>query len=149
MEKALELFETDDYETPIEEYPGFLGYTWDGQFFPGPELKTMEEFDWQGYWELFDDDETPREINILGLSQPAICTISAYSDLAYLFDQMKSIKVMRDEGPVDCGPASGSGYVFFIADDFNVEQLRREITALREALEADKASLSTTARQSD
>ncbi len=145
----MELFDSDDRETAIEEYPGFLGYTWDGDFFLGPELKILEEFDWQGYWELYEEDETPREINIPGLSRSAVCTISAYSDLANLLDQLKSIKVMRDPGPIDGGPASGSGYIFFVADDCNVEQVRLEIVALREALDADKESLSNAARQKD
>jgi hypothetical protein len=42
----MELFEPLDDYTPIEQYPGFIGYTWDGEFHLGPELEVLEGFDW-------------------------------------------------------------------------------------------------------
>ena len=30
-----------DDDTPIEAYPGYIGHTWDGEFFPGPELAFL------------------------------------------------------------------------------------------------------------
>ena len=32
----MKTYESDDYETAIEEVPGVVGYTWDGEFFPPP-----------------------------------------------------------------------------------------------------------------
>ena len=37
----MEYLDPTDQETPIEEYPGFVGYTWDGEFYPGDELKVL------------------------------------------------------------------------------------------------------------
>jgi hypothetical protein len=37
----MELWQTDDYETPIEEYPGYLGLTFDGTFLAREELRPL------------------------------------------------------------------------------------------------------------
>jgi hypothetical protein len=39
----METWDNDDHETPIEEYPGYLGHTMDYDFFPGTELEPLED----------------------------------------------------------------------------------------------------------
>ncbi len=36
-----------DYETPLGEYPGCIGYIWDREFYPGSEINLLEDFDWR------------------------------------------------------------------------------------------------------
>ena len=40
----MKVYTSDDYETPIGELPGIVGYTWDGEFFPQPALASLEGF---------------------------------------------------------------------------------------------------------
>jgi hypothetical protein len=138
----MEYLDPTDQGTPIEEYPGFVGYTWDGEFYPGDELKVLKDFDWRTYHELLEEYDQPRRLILRSLPQPIECEIQPYADLAYLLDQVPSVRVMRDDGPPDAGPASGSGYVFFIADGVSVQQLGQEIASLRHALDADLRELS-------
>jgi hypothetical protein len=44
-----------DYETPLGEYPGCIGYIWDREFYPGSEINLLEDFDWSAYRELAGD----------------------------------------------------------------------------------------------
>jgi hypothetical protein len=57
---TMKILESDDYETPVEEFPGYVGHTWDGEFFPGPELEALSSFDWDAYRELIDETNRPR-----------------------------------------------------------------------------------------
>ena len=41
----MELWDNDDQETPIEEYPGYLGVSSDGTVLVGPELRPLRKFD--------------------------------------------------------------------------------------------------------
>ena len=68
--------------------------------------------------------------------------VDAYIDMAVLLDQIPSIQVKYDNGPKDAGPASGEGYVFFIADGVSMERLTAEVSALKAALDKDLQSLS-------
>jgi hypothetical protein len=135
----------DERETPIEEYPGFVGLTWDGEFFPGPEMKALKGFPWRAYWELIDECDQTRVL-VVNLALPIELKIARkHSELAHLLDQMPSIEVRSDSNP-DGGPASGSGFVFFLADGVSTEQLVREITLLRGALDKDLQQLSELCR---
>jgi hypothetical protein len=140
-ENMMELFEPIDDDTPIEEYPGFVGSTWDGRFYPAPELKVLESFDWLAYQELLEDYGRPRRLVLRGLPQPIECEIEPDDDLAYLLDQIPSLQVKVDKGPPDGGPASGSGYNFNIADEVSYEQFAREMASLRDALDTDLREL--------
>jgi hypothetical protein len=145
----MEDLDNTDQETPIEEYPGFVGYTWDGEFRPGPELKVLGDFDWSTYWELADNYENPRRIVLSYTPKDIECTVGAYEDIAHLLDQIPSLTVMYDNGPADAGPASGTGYVFFIADETSVETLVADMSRLRAGLDADFQELLELSKGSD
>jgi hypothetical protein len=132
----METWDNDDYETPIEEYPGYLGHTWDGELYVGPHLTMLSEFDWSSYMDLLDG-EGGRSIKISLPSGTTIIEIEAYDDPALIVDQLPSIKVLRDAGNPDGGPASGAGYIFFLAEDSSLEILASEISALVENLKTD------------
>jgi hypothetical protein len=38
----MELWDNDDYESPIESYLGYLGHYFDGDFHAGTELKPLQ-----------------------------------------------------------------------------------------------------------
>jgi hypothetical protein len=141
----MEEFYPWDDEKPIEEYPGYIGMTWDGEFYPGPELEMFEGFDWSTYWDLIDQHGERRRVSLPDLPYVVECLIEAYSDLAFLFDQMPSIQVKYDKGPPDAGPASGEGFVFFIADGISIERLNAELLALKKSLDLDLQHLSADA----
>src|SRR4051794_28294038 len=111
----MKLFDNEDYETPIEYYPGFIGYTWDGEFFPGEALTALSSFDWNGYSELVEEAGGSRQITVHLPRGPLTIKFEAYDDIAYMLDQFPSVKVYRDNGPPDAGPASGAGYIFLTA----------------------------------
>ena len=43
-EKSMDVLDSEDFETAIEEYPGYVGHTWEVKFFTGPELVLLREF---------------------------------------------------------------------------------------------------------
>jgi hypothetical protein len=60
----MQIWEHDDYEMPIEEYPGFIGLYFDGSFMPQDELKPLEDFDFGHYYELSQDFGQERRIRV-------------------------------------------------------------------------------------
>jgi hypothetical protein len=64
-----------------------------------------------------------------------------YDDIAVFLDQLPTVSVYFDPGPRNPGPASGEGYVFFLADGFTMSMLQADIEALLTALNTDRASL--------
>ena len=136
----MEIWDNDDYETAIEEYPGYLGSTWDGELAPGPHLAGIGEFDWLTYMELVEG-EGSHVIHVELTSGSLDIEFEAYDDLAFILDYLPSINVLRDTGNPDGGPASGSGYVFFLADGATIKGLEAEISALIDVLKTDFAVL--------
>ena len=130
--------DNDDYETPIEEWPGYLGHTWDQELFAGPELRELAQFDWDAYRELAPTDV--REIALDLASGRKVIKFDVYSDIAELLDALPSIDVTHDSGPDDAGPASGSGYIFCLANGSGLKALGSDISALVAALKSDRDS---------
>jgi hypothetical protein len=142
MASDMELFLSDDYETPLEEYPGYLGLTWDGEFNAADEaLRPLGEFDLQRYSELVDEHGITRHLKIDLPSGSISVVFDAYNDFAHILDQLPTIKVYRDNGPPDAGPASGAGYLFFIADGVSYFDLKESIAVLVAALKSDLGAL--------
>ena len=137
----MEIWDNDDYETAIEEYPGYLGLTWDGEFSLGPEMSSLSNFDWGTYWELVEESDGPRQLHVDLRPGSIEIKFEAYDDLAVILDFLPSLTVYRDNGPPDAGPASGTGYIFFLADNANLDDLVESVTALAKALENDLSEL--------
>lgn len=139
--RAMKKIDLENCALPFDEYPEFIGLTWDGEFYLGPKLKPLEDFQWPTYWELVDQLDEPHTITLPTQPDALACKIEAYSDLAFLLDQLPTIQVSYDSGPPDAGPASGVGYVFFKADDVTTECLNMEVLALKAALVMDLQTL--------
>ncbi|MBP0465881.1 hypothetical protein J5Y09_18285 [Roseomonas sp. PWR1] len=125
--------------TPIEETPGYLGHSWDGQLIAGPLLEPLRAFPPYEYQDLI-----PEHIRPLRILLPSGAVDLAYepdSDLAMLLEQLPSIEVMADHGPADQGPAGGSGYVFTMANGASEASVAAEVAALIAAVSADLARL--------
>ena len=60
----MEVWDNDDYETPIENYPGYIGCYFDGSFQPQGELEPLEGFDFGHYAELLEDFCQERRIPV-------------------------------------------------------------------------------------
>jgi hypothetical protein len=141
----MEIWDNEDRETPIEEYSGYLGLTWDGTFLTQPELRPLQDFDFRKYSELADDHGGERRLDVHLPSGPITILFNPYDDIAHILDQLPTIKVYLDNGPPDAGPASGGTCVFFIADGVSETDLRASIAALATALNSDFALLEKTA----
>lgn len=137
-------FNNDDYETPIEEYPGYIGYSWDRNFVPGPELTALKDFDWRTYSQRIDEAGGSRTIKVPLENEVLALTFDAYDDIANLLDQLPAVEVYKDDGPPNQGPAGGSGFVFVLKDDATLKELSEQIAALRQSLDVDFSLLSAT-----
>jgi hypothetical protein len=135
------LWQNDDYETPIEEYPGYLGLIWDGTFLAGEELRPLKGLDLLRYSELVDEHGGMRHLKLTLATGSTTITFKAYDEIAHILDQLPTVTVYQDYDPPGAGPASGTGYYFFIGDDVSDFDLKASITALVAALKSDLDAL--------
>jgi hypothetical protein len=129
---------TADEETPIEEYPGFLGMSWDGIFYPGPKLEVLKDFEWNELWELVDENGD-QELVVSFTEGPQSIKLEAWGREEKLLDQVPGIDVFFDAGPPDAGPASGSGYIYI--SELAAPDLSQRLGALVDALNAHLITL--------
>jgi hypothetical protein len=107
----MELWDNYDRETPFDEYPGYLGYWWDGDFHAESELAPLSNFDLLAYNELVDDRGGERQLNVVLPSGPITISFNAYDSMANILDQLPAVNVRLDNAPDD-SPASGTLCVF-------------------------------------
>lgn len=132
----------DDYETPIEELPGILGYSWDGEFVAlSPEIEIFKVVDLKVYSEILEGLGSKRRFEVDFQSGKKFVEFSAFMDVGLIFEQVPGIDVQIDLGPPNAGPASGSGYLFFLKDDYNLSEVAFDILKLQEAFLKDISDL--------
>jgi hypothetical protein len=141
------IWDNDDYETPIEDYPGYRGLTYDGTFLAETALQPLTTIDLTKYSELVDEHGGERRLNVALPSGEVSILFRAYDSIAEILDQLRTVKVYLDNGPPDAGPASGDSCFFFIADGVTETELEASIAALTAILKSDLASLEELARQ--
>jgi hypothetical protein len=101
----MHLWENEDRETPIENYPGYLGLTWDGTFLAQIELRPLQDFDIMKYSDLVDEHGGERRLDVSLPSGPIKISFNAYDDIAHILDQLPTVKVYLDNGrPVPVPP---------------------------------------------
>jgi hypothetical protein len=137
----MEVWDNDDYERPIESYPGYLGHFYDGTFSPGLELKPLDDFDFRKYSGIVDENGGVRRLSLVLNFGTVPILFNAYDDIGHTLDQLPTIKVYLDNGPPDAGPASGGIILFFTAAGFTEQAVEQSIIALVRLLEADLALL--------
>lgn len=126
-----------DEETGIEEYPGYLGMTWDGEISMIKPLSRFQEFDWRGYSRLLDVAERLGEIKYKYRGRIFEIKYDPYTDMAYVVDELQTVEVQQDDGASYGGMASGSGYIFFLKDGYSLAEANEEFDCLVSALEDD------------
>jgi hypothetical protein len=111
--------EAYDYDTPIEETPGYLGHIFDGFISFSDGLKVLDGFDFSLYAIMADElGQLDREIEVQFDTDPA--------HLVAVYDC-----------PPNQGPASGSGYIFVLKDGAALSECERQAQLLRNALDDD------------
>ena len=136
----MKTFQTDDYETAIEEYPGILGYTWDGELFViDPALSPLQEVDFDEFYEKIDDEQN-HQLKLNTASVSTKLNVEPFAGIAFLLDQIESIDVFQDPGPPDAGPASGAGFIFFINDNHSYDVVVDSVQSLKDALNSYKGA---------
>lgn len=134
-------FNPIDEETGIEDYPGYVGMTWDGELSMSREFKDFEKFDWANYIDLIESIGGERDICYAIQGVKRTVTYDAMQDIGFLLDQLITIEVHIDDGGAYGGMASGSGYIFFLKDGYNLDDAVEEINALTRALGNDFESI--------
>jgi len=130
-------FEPIDEDTGIEEYPGYVGMTWDGDLSMSKEFKDFEKFDWNIYSELLEELDDPHIISYQFRNYKQIVKFVAYQDVGYLVDQFITVESHRDDGSSYGGMASGSGFIFFLKNEYTLDDAIEEINAVTMALGED------------
>jgi hypothetical protein len=136
-------FPSDDYETPIEEYPGFLAVEWDESPL-STDTKELLDFwreTWSVYAETLVDEGLERDLVVHLPIGPIPIHVPADNKLALVLDQLPAFDVYLDRGPPDAAPASGSGYVIFLADKASMGEVKSTIAAVSEAIHTDYKEL--------
>ncbi len=136
----MERLEPIDEDTPIELYPGFLGYIWDLELaIVDSKIEFMKDFEWKKYFDALQ--YLPERILTMNLSLGATeISITEDSHLATILDQVPSIKVTLDV-PDNQGPGGGAAHVFFIGDNSDYKSAVNDINALMEVLRTDFRSI--------
>lgn len=134
------IFQTDDYETAIEEQlPAFLALEWDeGDLFTyTEELRHFWKETWSAYSRTLVAEYLERDLIVHLASGPTRIHVLPDGILALVLDQLAAFDVYLDRGNPDAGPAGGSGYIICLADAASMEEVKSTIEALADAIRID------------
>jgi hypothetical protein len=124
----------DSDQTSIEDYPNWLGTSWDNELRTIGGIRSLSEIDWSSLNEFIDDEASERDSRGFGMFKINLdgkeVNVCAYDDPAFLLDQIPSVDVRQDDGPPDAGPAAGRGYHFFVSEGYEQAAAESDINAL-------------------
>jgi hypothetical protein len=140
-----------DNEKSIEEYPGYLGHIWEGDYLDViKELSFLSEIPWKRYEELIGNlDDTIRHINVKfeSNSDKKLIGFDGWEDpLANILDQVPSVDVRYDDFSDDHN-ISGYAHIFFLKDGYKLQEAIKDITEVSKALNADYTHLEDEAQR--
>jgi hypothetical protein len=128
----------DSDQTGIEDYPNWLGTSWDNELRTIESIRSLSEIDWLSLGEVIDAIAPERDSRGFGIVKINLdgkeIRVCAYDDPAILLDQIPSIDVRQDDGPPDAGPAAGRGYHFFVNEGYDQKVAESDINALASLL---------------
>jgi hypothetical protein len=130
-----------DEETGIEEYPGYVGMTWDGELSMHADFKRFQQFDWDSFSELVQERDEKIELLYKFRERLYRLEFEAYQDLGYMIDELQTVEAHYDDGAKYGGMASGSGFIFFLKNKNSISDAKSEINALLDSLEEKLAEL--------
>ena len=136
-------FEPIDEDTGIEEYPGYVGMTWDGELSMLSDFENFKKFNWDTYSEFIEELGESRDISYQFRNQKKLVRFEAYQDIGFLVDEFLSVEAHSDDGSSYGGMASGRGYIFFLRAGFNLVDAIEEFNAVAIALNEDLKSISS------
>ena len=134
-------FEPIDDDTGIEEYPGYVGMTWDGEISMLKKFENFKKFNWDTYSELIEESNESRIISYEFQTHKNQFIFEAYQDVGFLVDELITVESHRDDGASYGGMASGSGYIFFLRNGYTLDDAVEEFNAVTMALIEDLAKL--------
>lgn len=135
-----------DFETPIEETPGYVGHIFDDYIDFSDSLKPLIGFDFRLYGQMADElGAMDRCLEIDFGGGPASIGFSAYS-IHEVVSAIPSVDAIYD-CPPNQGPAGGSGHIFLLQDGATLEEALVCAQILRAALDKDFQSLEIGCRQ--
>ena len=102
-----------DEETGIEEYPGYVGMTWDGELSMQADFKRFQEFNWDAFSELVQERDEIIELLYKFREQLYQVEFEAYQDLSFMIDELQTVDAHHDAGDEYGGMTSGCGFIFF------------------------------------
>jgi hypothetical protein len=125
------------------ERPDYLGMVWDGQpSFNKPGLKPLAVFPWFEYQELADIDGGERFLSVpFPVGGEREVRYELYADVAFVLEQIPGIEVVRDDGPPNPSPGSGSGHDVYLSKGSKVKDVTANVTALLSVLQSDLDAL--------
>lgn len=135
-EAELDEDEAYDYDTPIEETPGYLGHIFDGFLSFSDGLKALDGFDFSLYGIMADElGQLDRQVEVQFDPGPVQLNFDAYS-VSEIVGAIPLVAAVYDCPPGQ-GPASGSGYIFVLNDGATRSECERQAQIMRDALDED------------
>jgi hypothetical protein len=134
-------FKPIDKETSIEDYPGYVGMTWDTELYMSKEFNEFEKFNWKKYSELVDGLNGARFISYQFRDQKNEIKYEAFQDVGEIIDELITVESHWDDGGSYGGMASGSGYIFFLRSGYSLQDAVEELNALTISLKLDLDSI--------
>ena len=126
----------DDYETPVEETPGYVGHIFDDFIGFDEGLQPLEGFNFSLYGMMADELDCPdRQLEVDFGDGSTSISFEAFS-LNEIVGSIPSVDAIYD-CPPNQGPAGGSGYIFVLRDGCTVEESIVAAKSLRSALDSD------------
>jgi|GEM_PF-5727337 len=135
-------FEPIDDDTGIEEYPGYVGMTWDGEISMLKKFENFKNFNWDSYSELIEESNESRVIFYEFRGHKNQFLFEAYQDVGFLIDELITVECHKDDGASYGGMASGRGYIFFLRNGYNIDDAIEEFNTVTTALVEDLGKLS-------
>jgi hypothetical protein len=125
-----------DWETPLEDIPGYVGIVFDDLIEFSEGLMPLIGFDFCLYGRMADElDVLKRYILVdFGLG-PSNISFEAHS-IQEIISCIPCVASFYD-CPPNQGPGSGSGYIFLLNEGSALTQAKGEAQALRNALDED------------
>jgi hypothetical protein len=127
----------NDYETPVEELPGILAYTWDYDFFPIDEctLGLVQFNDTQLSEDLHSNPGAGNFVLKIGDQEKAV-SLDPDEVIISALKCLPAISVVYDPGPSNAGPASGAGNLIFVDEEHSYAAAAEQIKLLVQAMES-------------
>ena len=136
-------FEPIDDDTGIDDYPGYVGMTWDGELSMSTVFENFKKFNWDTYSELIEELGESRDISYQFRNHKKLVRFEAYQDIGFLVDEFITVETHSDDSSSYGGMASGRGYIFFLRNGYNLNDAIEEFNAVTMALIEDLEKCST------